>query len=110
MIRDTIAAIEARIRAGETIGDDRRAELLSLLSALRDEVDRLSETRAEHAESITGFVNVSTHEAMRRDKDPRLLQLSLDGLSSSVEGFEMSHPRLVESVNRICMMLSNLGI
>jgi hypothetical protein len=34
----------------------------------------------------------------------------LAGLSASVEGFEKSHPKLVEIVNRICTALSGLGI
>jgi hypothetical protein len=38
------------------------------------------------------------------------MELSLKGLSSSVEGFEKSHPQLVQVVNRICTTLSNLGI
>jgi len=36
--------------------------------------------------------------------------LSLEGLSSSVEGFEKSHPKLVQIVNAISNTLSNLGI
>jgi hypothetical protein len=34
----------------------------------------------------------------------------LRGLQSSAEGFEKSHPKLVEIVNRISSTLSNLGI
>ncbi len=74
------------------------------------EITRLSETQIDHAESITGFTHLSTHEATREDKDPDLLHLSLQGLSSSVKGFESSHPKLVEIVNSICVMLSNIGI
>jgi hypothetical protein len=32
------------------------------------------------------------------------------GLRSSADGFEQSHPRLVQIVNSISNMLSNLGI
>jgi len=38
------------------------------------------------------------------------LQLSLNGLTSSVEEFEKSHPKLVQIVNAISNTLANLGI
>ncbi len=41
---------------------------------------------------------------------PVLLNLSIEGLASSVQGFETSHPRLAEIINTFCTMLSNLGI
>ena len=36
--------------------------------------------------------------------------LSLEGLTSSVEGFEATHPRLVQIVNSISTILANMGI
>ena len=46
----------------------------------------------------------------RAEKNPQLLELSLQGLSASVTELEKSHPKLVEIVNAICTTLSNLGI
>ena len=110
MIRDTISKIEERLRGAESVNDENRAELLKLLATLKAEVSDLSETDAEQAQSIAGFTAVSTHEAIREDKNPELAELSLKGLSSSVQGFEESHPKLVQAVNSICTTLSNLGI
>src|SRR5688572_6609324 len=110
MIRDTIGKIEERIRQAEAIRDENKTELLRLLSDLKSEVSELSSTNAEQAQSIAGFTAVSAHEATRDEKNPQLVQLSLKGLSSSVEGFEESHPKLVQAVNSICTTLSNLGI
>ena len=110
MIRDTIGKIEERLRGAESVNDENRAELLKLLATLKAEVSDLSETDAEQAQSIAGFAAVSTHEAIREDKNPELAELSLKGLSSSVQGFEESHPKLVQAVNSICTTLSNLGI
>jgi hypothetical protein len=89
---------------------DRRRELLDLLSTLKLEVTALAKTHGEQAESIAGFADISAYEATRSEKNPRLLDLSLKGLNSSVEGFEKSHPRLVQIVNAISNTLSNLGI
>ena len=110
MIEDTIGKIEAKIQSAETIKEDRRHELVQLLSTLKAEVVELSKTHGEQAESIAGFAELSTHEATRSEQNPRLLRLSLEGLSSSVSELEKSHPRLVQIVNAISNTLSNLGI
>ena len=110
MIHHTIAEIEERLQKAGSVPEQNKTELLQLLSTLKSEIAELSRTNVEQAQSIAGFTQVSTHEATRDEKDPKLVRLSLDGLSSSVAGFEESHPKLVEIVNRICMTLSNLGI
>ena len=110
MIEDTVSKIEAKIRGSGSMSEDRKRELIQLLETLRSEVSTLSETHGEQAQSIAGFTEVSAHEATRSQQNPELLNLSLKGLSSSVEGFEKSHPRLVQIVNAISQTLSNLGI
>jgi hypothetical protein len=110
MIEETIKQIESRIRAAEAITGKSKSELLGLVATLKSEITKLSKTRAEHAESITGFIDRSTHEATRREKNPELLRLSLAGLEESVKGFEASHPTLVQQVNNVCTMLANVGI
>jgi hypothetical protein len=110
VIRETITQIEARIEKTESLNDEKKKELLDLLSTLKVEVSELSKTHADQTRSITGFTDVSVHEAMREEKNPQLLKLSLQGLSASVEEFESSHPKLVGVVNSICTFLSNIGI
>lgn len=109
MIEDTVNDIEARIKAADSISDDRKRELLQMLETLKSEISKLSKTHGEEAESIAGFTKVSAHEATRTEQNPELLKLSLKGLSSSVDGFEKSHPQLVQTVNAISNMLSNFG-
>lgn len=110
MIEETIDRIEERVRRSGALDDGRRSELLGLLSTLRTEMKPLVASQREQAESIAGFTHVSAHEATRRDRDPRLLKLSLQGLASSVERFEISHPKLTQTVNSICDMLAGIGI
>jgi len=110
MIEDTIGKLEAKIQSAESIKEDRRRELAQLLGTLKTEVAELSKTHVEQAQSIAGFTEVSTHEAIRTEPNPRLLKLSLEGLGSSVDKLEKSHPRLVQIVNAISNTLSNLGI
>ena len=110
MIDDTIARIEQRLKNSESIKPETRTELLKLLATLKAEMGALSSTEADHARSITGFTDISTHEATRAEQNPQLLKLSLEGLSKSVDGFESSHPQLVGIVNTICKMLADVGI
>ena len=110
MIRDTISEIEARLQNSSSLSPETRRELTELLAKLKGEVTELARTHADQAASIAGFVQTSAHEATRSEKNEQLLKLSLDGLSTSVEGFEQSHPDLVQIVNRICTTLANLGI
>jgi hypothetical protein len=110
MNEKTIGEIEAKIRGTDAIPDDRKRELIKLLGTLKTEVDALSKTHDEQAQSIAGFAQLSAHEATRGKQNPELRELSIRGLHSSVEGFEQSHPKLVQIVDRICNTLSNLGI
>ena len=110
MIQETITQIEARIKEAKSLNDEKKRELLNLLSTLKTEIFEFSETHPEHTQSITSFTEVSIHEAIREEKNPKLLKLSLQGLSTSVEGFESSHPKLVGIVNSICNTLANIGI
>lgn len=110
MLQHTLEKIEERLKKAESISEENKSELLNLIATLKVEIAALSRTHNEHAESIAGFTEVSTREAMRQEKNPELIELSIEGLEKSVQGFETSHPTLVGIVNRICTMLSNLGI
>ncbi|MBN1224175.1 MAG: DUF4404 family protein [Candidatus Aminicenantes bacterium] len=110
MLQRTIDKIEERLRKTESLNKENKTELLDLVSTLKAEIADLCRTHHEHAESVAGFADLSTHEATRREKDSELLKLSIEGLGSSVRGFESSHPNLVRVVNDISTMLSNLGI
>jgi Domain of unknown function (DUF4404) len=86
MIEKTIGEIEAKIRGAEAIGDERKRELIQLLARLKMEI------------------------AAREKQNLTPLKHSVEELRASVEGFEQSHPKLVQSVNSISNTLSNLGI
>jgi hypothetical protein len=110
MVDETLAQLEVKIRDATALNAEQQTELLRLIQALHAEIHPLAHTHAEQAESITGFTRVSTHEAVRQQKNPQLVELALKGLISSVESLEASHPELVRVVNSISMFLANLGI
>jgi hypothetical protein len=110
MIQDRIAKIEATLKSAANLPAETRAELLALLAELKAEVQPLTKTHGEDVQSIAHFAGASVHEATRTARKPDQADAALRGLQASVEGFEVSHPRLVEIVNRIAVTLSNMGI
>ncbi len=104
-----LSRLEEKIRHA-SLPEPQRNELLGLTDALRRETRPLAEKDSETAESIAGFVHAATHEALRQKGNPKLRKLAEEGLQSSVEDFEQTHPRLVETVNGLCTILSNIGI
>lgn len=110
MVQSTIEKIEEKIRTNNSLTSKNKTELLELLAQLKPEIAEFSESQSEHAESIAGFVERSAHEATRKEKNTTLLKIASDGLSASVKGFELSHPKLVETVNYIANALANIGL
>lgn len=110
MIPKTIAEIEARIRQSQSLSENRRAELLSLVATLRQEVSELAKTQEEEAKMIAEHTRAYADEIMGDGTDHATRQPALDRLTASVSEFEETHPKLVEVVNRIALMLSNSGI
>lgn len=110
MANTTITNLEKKIQQNSLLDKADQKELLDLLSMLKTEINDLSQTNRECAESIAGFTQASTHEATRKDRNKQLIDISLKGLSSSVESLEASHPKVVDIVNRISQLLSNMGI
>jgi hypothetical protein len=107
MIRETISKIEAKLEGSNALSDEARAELLQLVGELKREISSVDEGQAQ---SIAGHTEHVTAQATDEQRNPELLKRSLQELSASVDGFEKSHPGLVQVVNRICTTLSNIGI
>ena len=102
--------VENRIQSNPHISQESKAELLRLLTTLKSEIATLEHTHAEHAESVIGLTERSMHEAIRQPKDPQLAASAVQELAASVAELEVSHPQLVNVVNAISVLLSNIGI
>ena len=110
MIQDRLDKIQAAVNDAQNLPDATRTELLRLLAELKSEVAPLTGAHDENARSIAEFAEASVQQATRDEKDPALADAAIGGLTASVEGFEASHPQLVQVVNRIAVTLSNMGI
>jgi uncharacterized protein YoxC len=85
MIDQTLNELEAKIRSAGT-EPARQTELLNLLARLKTEIAEA------HRLTLTPLINPVAE------------------LRSSVEGFEQSHPRLVQAVSKVTQALADLGI
>jgi hypothetical protein len=110
MINDTLAKIESAIKRVNTLDTKNKAELVALLTKLKTEIAGLPPSQMERASSLANFAQAAAHEAARENADDQLKTISIDGLARSVKSFEVSHPVLVDTVNRICLMLAQMGI
>ena len=110
MLKDTLTELEKKIKDSENIPPQKKDEYFTLLKDLNAEINHLSRVNAEKAESISGFTNISAHEATREEINPNLIQIAVNGLSESVKEFEASYPKLVSTVNDLCVFLSKIGI
>jgi hypothetical protein len=110
MSLDSLTTLETKIQEATGLNAQHKTELLNLLADLKDEIADLSTTSVEHAHSITSFTDISAHEATKQVKNQQLLHIAIEGLSTSVKELEASHPELVATVNKLCNLLSSLGI
>jgi len=110
MIKDTLAKIESAIAQVGTLDTKNKIELVALLHKLKAEIGTLPAAHMESASSLANFAQAAAHEAARKNTDDRLKTISIEGLSQSVKSFEASHPVLVDTVNDLCLMLTQIGI
>jgi hypothetical protein len=110
MIDETIKRIEKTVASNETIGKERKDELLGLISNLKKEIGKIDKTNKEAAASIAHYTESSIQEAVKEKQDSELLEHSLKGLFLSVRRFEVSHPTLIGIINNIGQTLNNFGI
>ncbi len=110
MLKHTLEKLESKVKQSPNIPEDKKEEYFSLLHELNSEINELSKTEKQAAESIKGFTKITAHEVTRDAIDPDLMKISLDGLSSSVRELHASYPKLVNTVNSICTFLSKIGI
>ena len=108
---ETIKKIEEKIRNNAGLEQDKKTELLKLMGNLKQELEQLQKTDSSKAKTIAALAGASADKAFNDDavtgENP---ENPFKELETSVEEFEVTHPRLVRVINRICIMFSSIGI
>ena len=110
MLQETLKRIDHIISQSDKLSATSRQELIDLLSQLDSELQAVEKDHGHKAHSIASFTNVTAHESLRDDPDPELVSLSSKGLQRTVEEFEVSHPKLYEVIQAICIRLTGMGV
>ena len=110
MIDETFSRIEARLKSAGGLNPDSREELITLIGSLKTEVSELAKNDAERASDISRLTETSATAATHDERDEKSVASATQSLESTVQEFEAQHPQLVERVNRLCVILSNMGI
>lgn len=110
MTDEHIDKIRSKIEAADHIPPEKKAELSAVLAKLKPAIAKVAQTHPDDAQSISRFVEASTHEATGKQKHPEGLDRLLSGLKQSVEKFEASHPELTAFVSEYSAVLSGWGI
>ena len=101
-----IESIEKKIKNTSDIDTKIKEDLLDLMRSLKTELKDVKGTHPEKAHNIADKTQISTEKTL----DTKADIADLDGLQKAVGEFEVSHPKLVQLVNRLCIMLSDIGI
>ena len=107
MNKNTLTKIEFVIEKLNSVDRKEKTELLKLLHALKLEISALSKVNEQQAEKIAHGIQEASIQSL--EKSPSQTT-AIESLSSSMQEFESSHPKLVEIVNKICVLLSSIGI
>jgi hypothetical protein len=110
MLNDTLNKIDEILKSSSQLTEAQKTELKRLNEQLRKELQELAKTKQEQAASIAGFASVATYEALREQQHPELAQMSMEGLKTSIDEFEQSHPRLFTTIQALISSLRGLGI
>lgn len=110
MIQKTIEHLEEKLKDSNQVPKESQEELLKLFKQLKEEVNTLAESELDKAKIIALHTDSSAKAAIEPNTEANLLENSINDFKKSIGEFEATHPKLVESVNRICTTLSNMGI
>jgi uncharacterized phage infection (PIP) family protein YhgE len=110
MIVKTLEKLEKNLAENTQLNTAQKDEFRHLLSQLKNEIHTIAATHGEDAKNIVDHAEGSLNEVIKADSDKNVVDNKINGLTNAIEGFEASHPKLVEAVNAICTRLSNMGI
>lgn len=109
-MKSSLEEIKTKIAGASGMHEAEKSELMVLVDKLYDELDGLAQTDRGRADSVDGLAKATAEKIGKPESNPDEINSAVKGLSDSVEELEVTHPKLVGIVNRICMMFSDIGI
>ena len=110
MLNNTVEKIEKTLTSSKSLSDKQKSDLIKLVGDLKKELALVYDKEKDDTESVINFAAVSAHEAAKKNINSELADISRKGLFESARKFEVSHPKIFETVNAVCDYLAKLGI
>ena len=104
----TLKNIKQKIASLESVSTGDKTELNALVENLQQELSTLASNDSAKAAKVGDMVQTTADKALQGDA--QTVQTTIDDFSNSIEKLEVTHPKLTDIVNRICMMLADIGI
>ncbi|MCF6176393.1 MAG: DUF4404 family protein [Victivallaceae bacterium] len=104
----TLKNIKQKIDSLESVSTNDKTELNALVENLHEELSAIASTDLDKASKVGSVVQTTADKALQGDA--QTVQSTIDDFSTSIETLEVTHPKLTDIVNRICMMLADIGI
>ena len=108
MLKDTLNKIEQNVRDSKSLAERRKTELVELIGDLRQELETLEQSHADKAQYIAEQAHSVAEQAL--DKDAETVELTSHGLERSIEEFELSHPKLYDTVKAFVIRITGFGV
>jgi len=106
----TIDELAKSIKTSHKLSESEKKECLAQVETIRHELSDLEHAHADKAKHIATKVHKATHSALKTPRNADDVELTSTGLERSIEEFEVSHPRLYETVKAWAIRLTGLGV
>jgi len=97
-------------RDSSTLSSRQKHDLLALLEAIGESLEKLAAENAEAAQSIRNFLACAVFESTRRERTSVLAATARKGMLLAFRPYEDSHAHLVSMAYTLGDVLSALGV
>ena len=108
MLKNTLDTIEKNIRESSSLSDHKKTKLAGLITELRQELETLEKSNAQQAQHIARQAHAVAETVL--NEDAKTVELTSHGLERSIEEFELSHPKLYNTVKAFVIRITGFGV
>lgn len=109
MLKQTLDKLEENIQDSQTLAQDKKSELLSLVDNMRIELGDFASGHAAQADDIAQQAHTAVRQVLA-ETEPQQVALTSQGLARSIEEFELSHPKLYDVIKAFAIRITGFGV
>jgi len=109
-MQTTLTKIRTLILNAKNISDPKKKEMLRYVETLDHELTELAKDKQEDAKKIAYYAHLKTEKALGENATDHSEDEITHGFKGAVEEFEISHPKLYQTLQTLSISLSSLGV